>query len=180
MERTLNVNIDASDIRRALPGKAMGRKTRWSWVVGALLLVVVAAAFFRWSSQDLIAAKQALAETQQLLAEARQEEAQAFEAARRAQLANGLMRHAAEQGLAHSAWAERRFNVKQATMSRAAANALLSEVVSSPNRLFGAEQFELSVMRRSESLFAEVKDPESKVQVTVRGSLLFRTTGGGS
>ncbi len=174
------MNIEAGDIRQAARHPSLGRKTPWSWVVGALLLLVAATAFFRWSSQDLAGAQHSLASTQRMLAEAKQEELRVIEEARRAQLANTLMRHAAEQGLEHSAWAERRFNVRQATMSRASANALLSEMISSPNRLFGAESFELSVVRRSESLFSDVKDPESTVQVSLRGSLLFRTTGGGS
>lgn len=176
----MNVHIDPSEARLATPRTSLGRRPRWAWVLGALLLLVAAVAFFYWSDQNLTASRQALASTQQLLAEARQEEANAIDEAKRAQLANGLMRHAAEQGLEHSGWAERRFNVRQATMSRASANALLSEMVSSPNRLFGAESFEISVTRRSESLFSDVKDPESQVQVSVRGSLLFRTTGSGS
>lgn len=156
------------------------RDARWIWVIGALALLALMAGFFRWASGDLAAARLELGAAQQRLAEAQQEEARTIELAKRAQLALGLMRDAQSNGLAHTAWAERRFNIKQAIMSRAAANALMSEMVRSRDRLFGAEEFELSVRQSSEGLFSNVADPQSTVQVSVRGSLLFRTTGGGS
>lgn len=167
-----------------LPGVPRGSspesEPRWAWVVGALLLLAMIAGFFQWASVDLSAARQELGAAQQRLSEARQEEVRTIELAKRAQLALGLMRDAANSGLGHTAWAERRFNIKQATMSRAAANSLLSEMQRLPDRLFGAEEFELSVRQPGEGLFSNVADPASSVQVTVRGSLLFRTTGGGS
>ncbi len=153
---------------------------RWVWVIGALLLLATVAGFFQWASVDLSTARQELSAAQQRLAEARQEEVRTIELAKRAQLALGLIRDANTNGLGHAAWAERRFNIRQATMSRAAANSLLSEMQRLPDRLFGAEEFELSVRQSGEGLFSSVADPASAVQVTVRGSLLFRTTGGAS
>lgn len=150
---------------------------RWAVVVGAMLLLVSVVGFLRWSHADLSAGRRELGSARQLLAEVRREEASAIEQARRAQVAQGLMRDAAALGLDHAAWAERRFNIRQAKMSRAAANDLLSEMLRSPDRLFGAEEFELSVLQRKEGLFSSVSDPLSMVQVTVRGSLLFRTSG---
>lgn len=109
-----------------LPGVPRGSspesEPRWAWVVGALLLLAMIAGFFQWASVDLSAARQELGAAQQRLSEARQEEVRTIELAKRAQLALGLMRDAANSGLGHTAWAERRFNIKQATMSRAAAN----------------------------------------------------------
>jgi len=151
---------------------------RWAWVAGALVLPVLAVGFLRWGHADLAAAQQELGAARQLLSEVRREEVRAIEQAKRAQAAQGLLRDAAAHGLGHADWAERRFNIKQAKMSRAAANDLLSEMLRSPDRLFGAEDFELSVLQRKEGLFSNVADPQSMVQVTVRGSLLFRTLGG--
>ncbi len=159
--------------------KVFSGKKRWLWAAVGLSLLAMAAGFFRWSSADLAAARQELAVARQSLSEARQTEVQTIDQAKRAQLALGLMRDAAAVGLRHSSWAERRFNIKQANMSRAAANALLSEMVRSPDRLFGAEEFELSVRDSKEGLFSNVLDPGSTVQVSVRGSLFFRTTGDG-
>ncbi|MGE0099773.1 MAG: hypothetical protein AB7S86_15635 [Hydrogenophaga sp.] len=159
----------------SLPGDA-----RWFWVIGALALLVLTAAFFHWTSGQLRDARQELGAAEQRLVEARQDEARTIEQAKRAQLALGLMRDAHTSGLGFAAWAERRFNIKQAGMSRGAANALLSEMLRSPDRLFGAEEFEMSVRQAGEGLFSSVNDPASTVQVSVRGSLLFRTTGSGS
>lgn len=153
---------------------------RWAWIVGALLVLALTAGLLRWASGDLVAATLELSGAQQRLAEARQEEARTIVLAKRAQAALGLMRDASSSGLAHAVWAERRFNIKQANMSRAAANSLISEMLRSRDRLFGAEEFELSVRQPGEGLFSNVTDPASMVQVSVRGSLLFRTTGGGS
>lgn len=163
---------------RLIPrGRPRQEEGRWVRVVGALLLLVFMAAFFRWASANLADARRELGSAQQRLNEARQEEARTIELAKRAQMAMGLMREAHAGGLGSAAWAERRFNIKQATMSRSATNALLSEMQRSPDRLFGAEEFSLSVRRSSEGLFSNVADPASEVEVTVRGSLLFRTTG---
>jgi reverse gyrase len=159
---------------------SFGSGIRWPWVVAALVLLVLVTALFAWSSANRTAARQELAAAQQQLAAAQEEEVRTIELARRAQLAQKLLRDASAQDLSHKDWAERRFNVKQATMSRAAANALLSEMVRSRDRMFGAEEFELSVRQASEGLFSSVVDPTSTVQVSVRGSLLFRTTGVGS
>jgi hypothetical protein len=161
-------------------GSAPQSEPRWAWVVGALLLLALIAGFFSWASRDLASARVEFGGAQQRLAEARQEEVRTIELAKRAQLALGLMRDANTSGLSHTAWAERRFNIKQAIMSRAAANSLLSEMLRSPDRLFGAEEFELSVRQSAEGLFSNVADPASTVQVSVRGSLLFRTMGGAS
>ncbi len=156
------------------------QRSHGPWVVAAFALLLVAAVLFGWSRAGLSSARQALDMAQQRLAEVRQEEARTTHLAQRTQMAHKLLRDAARQGLGHQDWAERRFNIQKATMRREEANALLAELVRAPDRFFGAEGFELSVLRRTESLFSDVQDPDSRVEVSVRGSLMFRISGGGS
>lgn len=85
-----------------------------------------------------------------------------------------LLRNAAAQGLSHRNWDERRFNLKQASLGRDTANALLGEIARAPDRYFSADQFEISVKKPEESLFATPDDPGSELMLTLRGRLLFR------
>ena len=142
--------------------------------------LLLAAGLFCWANWDLNRARGELAAARQRLSGVQQAHEQTVETARRAQAAQGLLREASSQGLAPSAWAERRIHIRQATMRRAEANALLSELVRTPDRLFGAEEFELSVRDPREGLFSQQSDPAATVQVPVRGSMVFRTGGGGS
>lgn len=97
------------------PQPTLVSSPRWLWVVSALVLLVLVSALFAWSSANRTAARQELAAARQQLTEAREEEVRTIELARRAQLAQKLLREASAQGLGQKDWAERRFNVKQAT-----------------------------------------------------------------
>jgi hypothetical protein len=100
------------------------------------------------------------------------------EARLRVQLASGaqeLVAEAAAGGFVDQAWGERLINMSQSPMPRGDVNALLAGVTRNDSRIFGAEQFELSVTRADEGLF-DTPDPRSPpLMLTLRGTLLFRT-----
>lgn len=105
---------------------------------------------------------------------ARQIELTRDKEARRRQAIDTLMKEAGKTDLVASAWDERRFGIRQSSMTRAAANRLLGEMARSRGRIFAAEQFELSVKEPQDGLFTPPISPESELVVSLRGSLLYR------
>ncbi len=95
-------------------------------------------------------------------------------AARRRQGIEALMTEAGKADFLADAWDERRFGIKQSSMTRKAANRLLGEIASSRGRIFSAEQFELSVKDPLDGLFSPPPLPDSDLAVSLRGSLLYR------
>ncbi len=71
-------------------------------------------------------------------------------------------------------WDERRFGIRQASMTRDAVNRLLAEVTRARGRVFAAESFDISVKDPRESLFHPPDQPLTELLISLRGSLLSR------
>lgn len=148
-------------------------RSRTAWSVGLGLLSV--------ASLVLVGAQVALANQRSAavrvqtawLAAQRIESGRTSETRRRAAIAD-LMKAAAVSDLMATAWDERRFGIRQATMSRKAANRLLVEITRSRGRLFAAEQFDLSVKDPKDGLFTIPSSPDTELIVTLRGTTLYR------
>lgn len=93
---------------------------------------------------------------------------------RRREAIDTLMKDASKTDLVADAWDERRFGIRQSSMTRKAANRLLGDVARSRGRIFAAEQFELSVKEPQDGLFTAPASPDTELVVSLRGSLLYR------
>lgn len=94
--------------------------------------------------------------------------------ARRREAIDTLMKEAGKTDLVAGVWDERRFGIRQSSMTRKAANRLLGEVARSRGRIFAAEQFEMSVKEQQDGLFTPPSSPDTELLVSLRGSLLYR------
>lgn len=152
---------------------SLQRHGRVLLIVGMLCLVAsvailkVSDVMTRRARGDLVAAQARLGEAGQL-------ETLAIKDAARAKLAADLLKQATGAGFSAREWDERRFNMKQVSMSRDALNSLLNEVTRLAERLFAAEQFEISVKQQDEGLFSTPKEPGSELMVSLNGTLIFR------
>ena len=147
------------------------RPAVWS---SALAFLVVSIGFLKTADVVTARTRSQLAEAQGRLVAVEIAERAASEKARQVSEAKNLLSQSADAGFLVRNWDARRFNLKQVSISRESMNALLSEVSRSPERYFGAEQFEVSVKRQDESLFLSPVDPSSELLVTLRGSLYFK------
>ncbi len=91
--------------------------------------------------------------------------------------ARELLAQADQKGLAQAGWGQRRLDVRQEPMSRAALNALLGELRPDATKLFAPTSFEFSVQSPEEDLFSSPPKPGTLLVVTLKGRLLFKTTG---
>ncbi|MGH8084311.1 MAG: hypothetical protein ACREPV_03440 [Lysobacter sp.] len=140
--------------------------------LGALL---IAAVWFTSARSNLAEAYGQVGSRQQALASANQRMQEARLRVRLATGARQLVDRAAAGGFVDQGWGERLINVHQAPLTREDVNGLLSGVVRSDARMFGAEAFELSVTRADEGLFDEPGQRSPPLLMTLRGTLLFRT-----
>lgn len=143
-----------------------------------LATLVVAAVWFVNARSTLAEAYQRLGDRNQALSEARVREQEARLRVDYAESARQLLAAARSHGLAPDAWGERLINLRQNQMTREEALPLLATVQRAPDRMFGAEAFELSVSHPDEGLFDPPGSSERKpapLTLTLRGSLLFQT-----
>ncbi|HAI58826.1 MAG TPA: hypothetical protein DCM32_02990 [Xanthomonadaceae bacterium] len=151
------------------------RKTLLVAFAIALGTLLLAAVWFTAARSALGDAYAEAGTAKQELAAARQRLQEAELRVRLAENANALVIQAKAEGLVEARWGERLINVSQAPLPRADVNHLLASVARNDSRIFGAETFELSVTRPDEGLF-DATDPRSPpLQLTLRGTLLFRT-----
>lgn len=141
--------------------------------------LVLAAAWFVNARSGLAEAYQRLGTANQRLSEMRIQEQEARLRVEYAKSARELLASAHSHGLLPDAWGERLINLRQSQMSREEALPLLASLQRSHDRMFGAEDFELSVTHPEEGLFdppdASDRRP-APLALTLRGSLLFQTT----
>ena len=150
------------------------RKASLMLFAGTLGALLVAAIWFTSARSDLAQAyakvgskHQALAATQQRKQEARL----------RVQMATGaaeLVRRAETGGYTEDGWGERLINISQSPLGRNDVNDLLDGVSRDQSRIFGADDFELSVTRIDEGLFDPPGPRSPPLMLTLRGTLLFR------
>ncbi|ARP78346.1 MULTISPECIES: hypothetical protein [Bordetella] len=139
------------------------------------LLVLAAAAYsFHGARQDLDHAYGALSLSERQRVQTTQELAVARKEAERADAARRILASADATGFAAGGWSERRISIQQSAMTRHAVNDLLREASTGTGRLFGAEQFDLSVTRPEDGLFHATSGNNPDVVLTLRGTLLFR------
>ncbi|MCL7715159.1 hypothetical protein [Stenotrophomonas mori] len=148
-----------------------------------LATLVIAAVWFVNARSSLANAYQRLGDRNQTLSDARVREQETRLRVDYADSARQLLEAAHAHGLAPDAWGERLINLRQGQMSREEALPLLATVQRAPERLFGAEAFELSVSHPDEGLFDPPESLDRKpapLSLTLRGSLLFQTAGDAS
>lgn len=142
---------------------------------GAMGALLFAAVWFTSARSELAEAYARVGSRQQALAATQQRK---HEAQLRVQLAAGatqLVQRANAGGFVEDGWGERLINISQSPLTRDGVNDLFAGVTRGPERIFGAEAFELSVTRADEGLF-DIPDPRSPpLMVSLRGTLLFRT-----
>lgn len=143
-----------------------------------LATLVVTAIWFVNARSSLANAYQQLGDRNQALAEARVREQETRLRVDYTDSARQVLATARSHGLLPEVWGERLINLRQSQLSREEALPLLASVQRSPERMFGAEAFELSVSHPEEGLFDPPLLTERKpapLLLTLRGSLLFRT-----
>lgn len=142
---------------------------------GAGLALLAALSFAGYAQARLNAAQQAELQAQVQQQQAQQHLQQVQMQAQAAQVGVQLLAEAARLGVQPAAWAERRTNLRQALLPREAAEALLLTSARHSGRVFGAEEFELSVTRPDEGLFTVPGEQAAPLRMTLRGLALLRT-----
>lgn len=143
---------------------------------GPALVALCVATTALWSSQTyLTQQRRAAAMAAGDLARASQAQDQTDMATRHAAATRALLQEASEADLTAGTWDERRFGIRQASMTRDAVNHLLAEVARAHGRVFAAESFDISVKDPRESLFHPPDQPLTELLISLRGSLLSRT-----
>jgi len=146
---------------------------------GSLIALVIAATWFIAARTGLARSYDQLSNRNQLLAQAQMAQQEAQLKVESARSAQQVMDRLSALGLQPEGWGERMINLRSTQLSRDESAALLAGIAAGPDRLFGAEAFELSVTNPAEGLFhlpvlVDERIP-APLQVTLRGSLLFRT-----
>lgn len=146
---------------------------------GSLIALVIAATWFITARTGLARSYDQLSARNQLLSQAQMTLQEAQLKVDNARSAQQVMDRLHALGLQPEDWGERMINLRSTQLSREESAALLGSITAGPDRLFGAEAFELSVTNPAEGLFhlpllADAQLP-APLQVTLRGSLLFRT-----
>lgn len=150
----------------------------WLLAVAASLLLLAAAALSLGSvRQQRAQAQEALAGARQERAQLQQQLDQARQLAELAARARALVADAAAAGLVPGQWGERHLNLRQQRMPREAVDELLRGTRRDPDRMFGADSFDLSVTSVDEGLFHAPAGDGHVLQLSLRGSQLFRTGG---
>lgn len=154
--------------------RAHAAQRRLQFQLASLAAVVVAGAGFAASGWMLASAQLRLSQTRAQLAQSRVDaevQAQRLErmAAQREFVSSML-----QKGLSQSQWSERKLNVKQVTMGRDAAQAVLRELARSRVSVFIADQFDVAVSNKDQDLFTAPASGSSEVVLTVRGQLFSK------
>ena len=146
---------------------------RTAWIVGLGMLTTASLVLV---AMQVVLAKQRgeAARVQSAWLIAKEVENERANRTRRQAAIDTFMKEAAENDLLAAAWDERRFGIRQAAMSRKAANRLLGEIARSRGRIFAAEQFEISVKEPRDGLFGNPASPDAELVVSMRGSMLYR------
>lgn len=151
---------------------------RWHFIVFFLSLAVLgmAALWFTQARYSLADAYAALSMSQRDYAKAQQTEAIVRKEVELANMINKTLQVGATQSMNSRDWGERRIQVRNANLSRQAVNDLLTGVARQPGRLFGAENFDISVSRAEDGLFSTFDDSlaHPDLVVTLEGTLLFQ------
>jgi hypothetical protein len=140
-----------------------------------LFALAVAAVWFALARSQLTRSYDLVSARRQELAEAQQRLAEAQLRVRFATAARELVNASTAAGYVPAAWGERRINIRQNPMMRPAINDLLGNISRNPARIFGADDFELSVTRAEDGLFDMPSGREQPLLLTLHGALLFRT-----
>jgi len=143
-----------------------------------LAALVVTAVWFLAARSALADAYGRLGDRSQALGEAQVREQEAQLRVEYARSARELITAAQAHGLQPEAWGERLINLRQSQMSREDTANLLTAVTRGPDRMFGAESFELSVTHPDEGLFDPPPPGDrapAPLSLTLRGAILFRT-----
>lgn len=142
----------------------------WVSLVLALLSMAGLAAA-HWSAAT---ASAALATARQALSAAQSLEAQNRRTLALRQTYDELMSQSQRHAVLAGDWDERRINVRQAQMSRASVNRLLSDMSRSPERVAGASFFEISVRDPQDGIFTRPTSIDADLVVSLRGTVLFK------
>jgi len=166
------LNVSLPRARAALPG---ARGIRLYAVCIASAVVSVALLYLGKSTLD--ASHRRLARATAEFEQMQQAAAAADQRAMAERRARDVLARADQMGLAQSGWGQRRLDIRQEPMSRAALNGLLGELRPGQTKLFAPDAFEFSVQTPQEDLFSSPPKQGTSLVVTLRGRLLFKTSG---
>ncbi|MCK9487841.1 MAG: hypothetical protein M0Q42_00285 [Xanthomonadales bacterium] len=159
-------------------GSGQWSRPVWLLVVAASLLLLAAAALYLGSvRQQRLQAQEAVVEARGQRVQLQRQLDEAGRLAELATRARALLADASANGLVPAHWGERHLNLRQQRLSRQAVDELLRGTARGPDRLFGADSFDLSVTSLDEGLFTLPATDGQLLQLSLRGSQLFRTGG---
>ena len=151
------------------------RPAHMQLLLGSAVVALCAGAAALVLAQTLLSRQQQAADSAAAsLAAANQSQARARMESRRSAAIETFLQEAQRTELVSSAWDERRFGIRQASMTRDATNRLLTELARARGRIFSAESFENSVKDPKEGLFNPPGMPQTELMISMRGSLLYR------
>jgi hypothetical protein len=152
--------------------RRVGRLALFAAGAGALAL---AAGFAFHARATLQLATLELASQRMSLEQVGAEHAEAKRRAEQAARATRLLQQAADAGWTPSDWGERRISLRQTRLPREAIEELLQTTARTPGRIFGVDEFDLSVTRMEEGLFESPDAQGQPLQISMRGAHFFRT-----
>lgn len=169
--------MTAQPVQSASTARAVERRRVLSLgLFGAATLgLLCTLAFVGFAQQRLSQAQQAQLDAQALLRQAQVAQQRAQVQVQITQASSQLITGAERLGLDPASWAERRTSLRQAQLPREAVAELLDTLSRSPDRMFGAEEFELSVTQPGEGLFNTPSSQSAALRMTLRGTALIRT-----
>jgi hypothetical protein len=152
------------------------RRRRQLALFGVAALALAASAGFAFHARAAVAAAEyERAEQRFQLEQTRIQFAEAERRAEQAAAAGRLIEQAAASGWTPGDWGERRIALRQTRLPREAVEELLQTTAREPGRIFGADEFDLSVTRMDEGLFESPDAQAQPLQLTLRGAHFFRT-----
>jgi hypothetical protein len=166
------LNVSLPRTRVAVPG-SRGIRLYAACVVSAAVSIVL----LYFGKSTLEASQRRLVRATAEFEQMQQAAAAADRRAAAERQARDVLARADQMGLAQSGWGQRRLDIRQEPMSRAALNGLLGELRPGPAKLFAPDAFEFSVQTPQEDLFSSPPKQGTLLVVTLRGRLLFKTSG---
>lgn len=153
---------------------SMSRHLRLLVLLLGVLAMAGSALYARAGLSALAAARQEAVTTNRLQHESEQQMAQLQQRSQLLDAADQLMLKARQLRLQPTNWVERRINLRLSGAARHEVDHVLQETMTTANRLFVVESFELSTASGGAGLFNRPGKDEQGVNLTLRGSFFAR------
>lgn len=163
---------------RRFIARFLGNTSRRRIVGSACVALVCSAALLAMGAQRMVRAHSVLSQSNYAKDELSLLQSDIEHETERSKEVEALFADAQRLKLNAESWSERRFNLRNESLSREAVNVLLNEMRPSADRISGVESFEISVNHPEDGIFTPASGANNELSVTLVGALLFRAQSG--